>query len=132
MRMRMISRIVSTLSPNGDIAKRSWLCFCSLEAIRTHSLATGSSGKKAESIARMSPNKHSGNSIKDKGSPRGRDTPGRVRHLPAILSMPVATGRWEGSCRCGNPSDVLKYLEDFTLDFAGSRDHSGFVPSEAL
>lgn len=110
MPVRMFWRITSALSPNGDVCAHSLPsmdggCSCSFEVIRAPSLETGDRLQKA-SLAGVSHNQRSGNAARTKAAQEG-GTRGRACHLLALWSVTEATGRWEASRQCGNPSDVL-------------------------
>lgn len=58
----------------------------------------------------MSPNKRGGDSVNNRGSHGGGDTGGRARCLTGLLSLPVATGRWEGGPgKVGSPFELLEW-----------------------
>lgn len=104
-------------------------CPRSFEVIRVPSLETGDPRKQAWWECHII--NIVGAAARTEAAQKG-GTRGRACHLLAFWSVTKATGRWEGSCQCGNPSDVLKCLEDFTSGSAGSPARSRIIPSKVL
>ena len=104
-------------------------CSRSFDVIGAPSLETGNPRKQAwweGHIVNIA-----GTAARTEAAQKGGTCGGACR-LPASWSGTKAAGRWEGACQCGDPSDVLKCLGDFTSGFAGSPAHSRLIPSEVL